>query len=85
MRTQNTIHENPISANHYKGILPTVFSRQPRDGERREDGSEVGAGVEDAGGKRSLFLWKPFGSCLNRGREVSRLSEAEKCPCRTII
>jgi len=59
------------------------MQRDPRHQQRGEDGSHVGSRVEDAGGQRALAARKPFGHGLDRGREISRLAQAEGEACQS--
>jgi hypothetical protein len=49
-----------------------------RHGERRDDRTDVGAGVEDARRERALASREPFGDRLDRGRKVAGLAEPER-------
>ena len=56
---------------------PAVEQRDRRHHERRDDGADVGAGVEDASGQRALPPRKPLRGRLDRRREIARFAEAE--------
>ena len=61
-----------------KGGAPSVVDGNPGNDERRENGSDICAGVEDAGGQRALALRKPLGDGLDGGGKVSGFAEAEE-------
>ena len=60
-----------------EGDAPAVADGEPRHDERREDGAEVGAGVEEAGREGALVTWEPFGDGFDGCGEVAGLAEAE--------
>src|SRR5205085_6579439 len=85
MLVRHTIEDEPEHepqqaecAREDKGPLPTVVEIEPRHAERRDDRADVRASVEDAGGERALTLRKPFGDCLDGGREITGLTETEQ-------
>src|SRR5580698_8717610 len=64
-----------------KGGAPAETQRNPGDERRGENGSDISAGVEDAGCEGALALRKPFGSGFDRGWEITCFSETEEESC----
>src|SRR5215475_6516831 len=56
---------------------PAKLRGDPRNDERRDDGTNVCAGVEYAGGERTLFLWEPFGNAFEACGKNSGFAEAQ--------
>ena len=77
LQNQQTIHSGAEDAGDQKGRVPAVVDRDPGDDERRQNGAEICAGVEDAGGQRALALREPLGDGLDGGREVAGFAKAE--------
>src|ERR1035441_2991190 len=50
----------------------------PRDGERSENRTDTRSAVEDAGGQRTLFGWKPFSGRLDCSWEIAALAQPEE-------
>ena len=59
-----------------KAVAPSPAERDEWDDDGSEQSGEIRAGIEDARCQCAFFLGKPFGYCLQRSREVSRLSNA---------
>ncbi len=77
-QNQKKSHRNPTAPDDDEGTLPAPVLGQPRNRDGSEDGADVGAGVEDAGGEGAFLLREPLGRRLDGRREVARLTEAEE-------
>ena len=55
-----------------------VLEHNPRDHQRRDDGPDIRATVEDAGGQRAFLAREPFGDCLDAGGKICRLAKTEE-------
>src|SRR5579883_605308 len=72
--------EGAQRAGEEKRGLPSIADGKPRDGEGREGGSDIRAGIEDAGGEGALAFREPFRDRFDGRRKVSRFAQAEKEP-----
>ena len=45
--------------------------------ERRSDGTDVGAGIEDAGRQCAFLFWKPFRNRFHRAGKIAGLAERQ--------
>ena len=70
--------DEPNRARRDEGPFPSPRQRDDGNNQRRQQRTDVGAGVEDAGRKRPLFAREPFGNCLNRAGKVAGLSKAQR-------
>ena len=62
---------------HQKANLPAIAQGKPGNHEGGDQRADVGAGIEDSGGKGALFLGKPFRDGLDGSRKVAGLSQSE--------
>src|ERR1700758_998784 len=72
--------ENPERAEDAggeKGGTPSEADCHPRHDERRENGSDICAGVEDARRQGTLTLRKPFGDGFDGCGKIAGLSDTE--------
>ena len=63
-----------------EGRPPTKVQGNPRDCEGSKDGSDTGAGVEDARSKSPLLGRKPFRGGLDGRGKIAALAQAEQEP-----
>src|SRR5262249_20357052 len=56
---------------------PAKLRGDPRNDERRDDGTNVCAGVEYAGGEGAFLFREPFGDAFEAGGKNSSFAEAE--------
>ena len=75
--------DNPDEANSTRddeGPFPAPGNSDPRHEEWGAESTDVGTGVKDAGRQGALLLGEPFGGGLDRGWEITGLSETEQEP-----
>lgn len=70
--------EESHGAGREEGGAPSVDCRDVRNEERRDKRGEVGSGVEEASGERSLLRFEPFGDGFDGCGEVSRFAQSEQ-------
>ncbi len=60
--------------------LPAPGCGNQRHQQRGDNGPDIGAGIEDAGGQRTLTAREPFGYRLERCRKIARFAKAQEKP-----
>ena len=58
--------------------MPAEADRDGGHDQRRDDGADVGAGVEDCGGRSALALGKPQGDRLDGRGEIAAFAEPQR-------
>src|SRR5216684_3490081 len=65
-------------ASKKKGGAPAPERSHPWRQERRDDGADAGAGVENAGGQGALLFGEPFGDGFDAGGEDAGFAETQR-------